>query len=74
MSSSSEEGRPIVSEGTTLQKIKVQRTRVLIGVLAAVLVVAAVGICAAAVLQGSHRSDATVFARHAEDMNLENMV
>lgn len=63
-----------MSEGTTLQKIKVQRTRVLIGVLAALLVVAAVGICAAAVLQGSHRNDAVVVARHAKDMNLESTV
>ena len=72
--SSSEEGRPIVSEGITLQKIKVQRTRILIGVLAALLVVAAVGICAAAFLQGSHRRAAAVLPRHAEEMNLKSMV
>ena len=63
-----------MSEGVTLQKIKVQRTRILIGVLAALLVVAAVGICAAAFLQGSHRSDAAVLPRHAEEVNLESMV
>lgn len=72
--SSSEEGRPIVSEGITLQKIKVQRTRILIGVLAALLVVAAVGICAAAFLQGNHRRAAAVLPRHAEDVNLDSMV
>ena len=72
--SSSEEGRPIVSEGITLQKIKVQRTRILIGVLSALLVVAAVGICAAAFLQGSHSGAAAVLPRHAENVNLDSMV
>lgn len=72
--SSSEEGRPIVSEGITLQKIKVQRTRILIGVLAALLVVAAVGIGAAAFLQGSHSGAAAVLPRHAENVNLDSMV
>jgi len=72
--SSSEEGHPITSESDILQRVKTRRTRILIGVLAAVLVVAAVGICAAAFSRESSRSKPTLLARNVNDMTLESMV
>ena len=73
--SSTEEGHPIMSEGNTLQRVRTRRTRIiLIGVLAAVLVVAAVGICAATFSHNSPRREATLLARNMAAVNLESMV
>jgi len=72
--SSSEEGHPITSESDILQRVKTRRTRILIGVLAAVLVVAAVGICAAAFSRESSGSKPTLLARNVNDVTLESMV
>jgi len=72
--SSSEEGHPITSESDILQRVKTRRTRILIGVLSAVLVVAAVGICAAAFSRERSGSKTTLLARNVNDVNLESMV